>query len=81
MQNRFEVDQRQMRCGSRGGAGMRGGARGGQDQYSQQNAAMLEEQNNSHIDDLEAKVGTLRDITYGIQGEVGDSVLLFAVLL
>merc|ERR1719160_2007276 len=69
MANRFEVDQRAALFGARGKAP----AKGKEDKYAANSRAMMEQQNDQHIEDLEAKVSALKDITMGINREVNDS--------
>merc|ERR1719191_2008275 len=72
MSNRFEVDQRAALFGARGKASPANG-KGNKDLYAANSRAMMEQQNDQHIEDLEAKVSALKDITMGIGREVSDS--------
>uniref|UniRef100_A0A7S4RHX1 t-SNARE coiled-coil homology domain-containing protein n=1 Tax=Alexandrium monilatum TaxID=311494 RepID=A0A7S4RHX1_9DINO len=71
MSNRFEVDQRAALFGSR----FKGGESGkkSDDMYAAHSREMMERQNDAQIEDLEAKVSTLRDITKAIGKEAKDS--------
>jgi len=69
---RHEQDQRALLFGARGGKGRQQRAyEDPNDSYNNQMEA--ERQNDDMIDDLEAKVGQLKQITHGIGGEIGAS--------
>ena len=65
--SKHEVDQRAALFGSR--------YQGSRDREERRplGAAAMEEQNDQHIEDLEAKVGTLREISLGISSAVRES--------
>mmetsp|Transcript_54277 Transcript_54277/g.66571 ORF Transcript_54277/g.66571 Transcript_54277/m.66571 type:complete len:162 (+) Transcript_54277:81-566(+) len=72
MANRFEVDQRAALFGSRfpgkGGASVKK-----DDMYAATSREMMERQNDQAIEDLEAKVGQLKDVTRSIGSSIKDS--------
>lgn len=69
IQNRFAVDQREALFGKGGGARNRGGA----DDKAAASREMIERQNDAYIEDLEGKVGQLKDLTTKIGGEISSS--------
>mmetsp|Transcript_9299 Transcript_9299/g.18708 ORF Transcript_9299/g.18708 Transcript_9299/m.18708 type:complete len:160 (+) Transcript_9299:44-523(+) len=71
MANRFEVDQRAALFGSRFKSGESG--KKNDDMYAAHSREMMERQNDAQIEDLEAKVSTLKDITRAIGKETKDS--------
>mmetsp|Transcript_83524 Transcript_83524/g.259454 ORF Transcript_83524/g.259454 Transcript_83524/m.259454 type:complete len:161 (+) Transcript_83524:94-576(+) len=78
MANRFEVDQRAALFGSRF-KGSEAGRRG-EDVHAATTREMMERQNDAQIEDLEAKVSTLRDITKAIGKETKDSNTLLETM-
>lgn len=72
MANRFEVDQRAALFGARGRQTANGSNRKA-DVYAANAQAMMEQQNEAQIEDLENKVGILKEISMGINKEVKDS--------
>jgi len=74
MANRFEVDQRAALFGSRFAGKGGGRGRGSHvDMHASMAREEMEAQNNAQIEDLEAKVGQLKEITRNINREVTDS--------
>eukprot|EP00930_Biecheleria_cincta_P071005 TRINITY_DN58564_c0_g1_i1.p1 TRINITY_DN58564_c0_g1~~TRINITY_DN58564_c0_g1_i1.p1 ORF type:complete len:181 (+),score=43.01 TRINITY_DN58564_c0_g1_i1:73-543(+) len=71
MANRFEVDQRAALFGSRLGKPANPGKKN--DMYAAHSREMMERQNDAQIEDLEAKVSQLKDITNSISGSVKES--------
>uniref|UniRef100_A0A7S2GR85 t-SNARE coiled-coil homology domain-containing protein n=1 Tax=Alexandrium andersonii TaxID=327968 RepID=A0A7S2GR85_9DINO len=71
MANRFEVDQRAALFGSRFKNNENG--KKNDDKYAAHSREMMERQNDTQIEDLEAKVSTLKDITRAIGKETKDS--------
>mmetsp|Transcript_99271 Transcript_99271/g.241435 ORF Transcript_99271/g.241435 Transcript_99271/m.241435 type:complete len:161 (-) Transcript_99271:161-643(-) len=78
MANRFEVDQRAALFGSRFKSNENG--RRNEDMYAANSREMMERQNDAQIDDLEAKVSTLKDITKAIGKETKDSNTLLGFM-
>lgn len=70
MANRFEVDHRAALFGSRSG---RPAQSKKNDMYAANSREMMERQNDAQIEDLEAKVDKLKDITYKIGGQIKES--------
>merc|ERR1719356_1543731 len=75
--NRYAVDQRAQLFGNRKGFARPGSPPPGQSRAEaaekQSTREVLERQNDQHIDDLEARVSALKEITRGINKEVTDS--------
>mmetsp|Transcript_19104 Transcript_19104/g.44962 ORF Transcript_19104/g.44962 Transcript_19104/m.44962 type:complete len:168 (-) Transcript_19104:206-709(-) len=71
MANRFEVDQRQKLFGARFNNSSNG--KKNDDIYAAHSREMMERQNDQQIEDLEAKVSTLKDITRAIGKETKES--------
>eukprot|EP00434_Breviolum_minutum_P019399 symbB.v1.2.017105.t1/scaffold1326.1/size125234/6 len=73
MANRFEVDQRAALFGSRFPG--KGGASQKQkdDMYAATSREMMERQNDAAIEDLESKVGQLKEVTRSIGSSIKDS--------
>ncbi|CAE6949899.1 BET12 [Symbiodinium sp. CCMP2592] len=72
MANRFEVDQRAALFGSRF-QGKGGAQKPKDDTYAATSREMMERQNDEAIEDLEAKVGQLKDVTRNIGSSIKDS--------
>eukprot|EP00933_Yihiella_yeosuensis_P049841 TRINITY_DN4727_c2_g3_i1.p1 TRINITY_DN4727_c2_g3~~TRINITY_DN4727_c2_g3_i1.p1 ORF type:complete len:164 (+),score=30.13 TRINITY_DN4727_c2_g3_i1:118-609(+) len=73
MANRFEVDQRAALFGSRFPGGPGAGGKKGPTKEEAYSREVMERQNDQHIEDLESKVGQLKEITRGIGKEVKES--------
>ncbi|CAK8992539.1 Bet1-like SNARE 1-2 (AtBET12) (Bet1/Sft1-like SNARE 14b) (AtBS14b) [Durusdinium trenchii] len=71
MANRFEVDQRAALFGSRFPG--KGAQKPKDDMYAATSREMMERQNDAAIEDLEDKVGQLKDITRSIGSSIKDS--------
>lgn len=73
MANRFEVDQRAALFGSRFPGKAGAGSKQKDDMYAATSREMMERQNDQAIEDLEAKVGQLKDVTRSIGSSIKDS--------
>ncbi|CAJ1361840.1 unnamed protein product [Effrenium voratum] len=72
MANRFEVDQRAALFGSRF-PGKTAAGKPKDDMYAATSREMMERQNDQTIEDLEGKVGQLKDITRSIGSSIKES--------